>query len=51
MDLGEFKKINEFSYHTKEITSVAISPDNKFILSAALDKKVFLVDVKTGHIV
>lgn len=46
--LTDFMKINEFDFHTNEIISVAISPDNKQVVTSGLDNNVILSGLLSG---
>jgi WD40 repeat protein len=47
-DLATGKEIRQFGGHTKDVRHVAISPDDKQLLSASFDGTVRLWDLRTG---
>ena len=48
-DLKTDQQVCTFENHTKAVTSVAYTPDGKYLLSGAYDKTARLWDAKTGN--
>jgi COMPASS component SWD3 len=50
-DAGEYQLFDTYSGHTDAISSVAFSPDGKFLASSSNDKTARIWDMKTGQTV
>lgn len=49
IDMNTFEKLKEYPEHDDDIVCIAISPDDKLILTSGLDGKVIINELQSGY--